>query len=381
MGLDYGGAREGVSLTQFALCTERINAQTAACVSMKGRVHRVAMNNGWHIGTHHIPTPWMLAPMSGISDRLYREIARRFGASATPTELISSKGLCYASARTLEYLDHDADLERPFWVQLFGGDPESMASAAQTAVENGADIIDINMGCPMRKVTRQGAGSALMTDPSRAAAIVRAIIDRTGVPVTAKIRTGWDQSQINFVEVAKHLEDAGVATIAMHARTRAQCYNGTANWAHITELVNATSIPIIGNGDVKTATDAKRMQKEPGCQGVFIGRGSLGNPWLFAALRDGAERITPSPNERWQVIDNHLREYLKMYPRRGVRAFRKHLLWYSNGLNNAAAFRGEVSRLTDPEAVINRSREYFAGAAVARGQPGAILDTLTAGAG
>ncbi|MEM7495621.1 MAG: tRNA dihydrouridine synthase DusB, partial [Myxococcota bacterium] len=241
------------------------------------------------IGPYGIDPPYILAPMAGVSQMPFRVLARSFGAGLAPTELISAKGLLHRNQRTLHYLIRDVARETPHCVQLFGGDPAVMAQAARACVDEGADIIDINMGCPVRKVTKTGAGSALLCDTTRAADVVAAI--RRAVPptaaVTAKLRAGWDADQINCVEMAQALQQTGCQAVALHARTRAQGYSGTADWDLIGRVKQAVRIPVIGNGDVATVADAHAMQARTGCDGVMIGRGALGNPWIFQQLKQG----------------------------------------------------------------------------------------------
>ncbi|MHB8875535.1 MAG: tRNA dihydrouridine synthase DusB, partial [Myxococcaceae bacterium] len=260
------------------------------------------------IGPYPMANPFILAPMAGVSEQPYRVIARRMGAAACPTELVSAQGLMRANARTAKYLRYDHATERPFWVQIFGGEPEVMGRAALMAKDFGAELIDLNMGCPVKKVTRSGAGSALLCDLPRAAAIVRAITETTRLPVTAKIRSGWDQANRNFVEVALALEEAGCAALAVHPRTRAQGYSGAADWSVIAEVKRRVKrMPIIGNGDVKTPADARRMLETTGCDFVMIGRGALGNPWLFRELNGGP---AASSAERCETVLEHFQEHL-----------------------------------------------------------------------
>ncbi len=328
-----------------------------------------------NIGHFTLVNPFILAPMAGVSEMPFRVISRQQGAAAAPTELVSAKGLLYGQARTERYMVHDVRHEQPFWVQIFGGEPESMADGAARAVDLGADIIDINMGCPVRKVTRNGAGSGLLCDPGRAAAIVAAIVARCpDTPVTAKIRAGWDQDSLNFLEVARALEDAGCRAIAMHARTRAQGYSGEADWRLIGELVSGITIPVIGNGDVKTAADALRMREETGCHGVMIGRAALGNPWIFRELAaawpspTAIPRRMPgaapgvTPQERWQMVQAHLAAHRDFVAddARAVRRFRAHLMWYSHGLAGATAFRRQVSGLDELGELLPVCARFFA---------------------
>src|SRR5262249_47760343 len=235
--------------------------------------------------------------------------------------------------------------ERPYSLQIFGGEPEVMALAAVIGKQWGAQIIDINMGCPVKKVTRSGAGSALLCDPPRAAKIVQLIRDATGLPVTAKIRSGGDATARNYLEVAGELENAGCAGLAVHPRTRAQGYSGSADWQVIADLKRCIRrMPIIGNGDVKGPCDALRVLETNGCGLVMIGRAALGNPWIFRQLAGGA---APSAEERCATVLAHFSEHLEFVGNEAaaVRAFRKHLAWYAHGLRCAAAFRAEINEL------------------------------------
>lgn len=297
--------------------------------------------------------------MAGVSEKPFRSLALQLGAGGAPTELVSAKGLMYGQTRTQKYLEHDA-CEHPFWVQIFGGDPESMAAGAEIAVSRGAYIIDINMGCPVRKVTKNGAGSALLSDPKRAAELVRAIAKRTNVPVTVKIRAGWDAHSLSFVDMAHALADAGCAALAMHARTRAQGYSGQADWSWIKQLVEASPIPVIGNGDVFTPADARRMLAQTGCAAVMIGRGALGNPWIFQQLTH-ADAAPPTPAQRWALVSQHLSAHLAFVgdPLRGIKRFRPHLMWYARGIVGASAFRAAVNTIEDEALLRQRCEDFF----------------------
>ncbi len=310
------------------------------------------------LGSHALANPWILAPMAGVSEMPFRVIARELGAALCPTELVSAAGLVHASARTRKYLRR-AECERPFVVQLFGGDPVQMAEAARLAREAGADALDVNMGCPVPKVTRNGAGSALLCDPARAAAIMRAV-GSAGLPVTAKIRAGWDRAHVNAVEVAQALEEAGACAVAIHPRTRAQGYTGRADWSLIARVKAALRVPLIGNGDVRCPADARRMMAETGCDAVMIGRAALGNPWIFRELAGGE---APSPEERRELVARHLRDQLAFVgdERHAVRQFRKQLLWYAHGLRGASSFRAAAVRLESAREVFGAIDAFFAG--------------------
>lgn len=320
-----------------------------------------------YIGKHSIQSPYFLAPMAGVSEMPFRVLAMEMGAGLATTELISAKGLFHRNRRTEQYLTYNKEKEVPYSLQLFGGEPDVMAHAAQKAVEAGAQIIDINMGCPVKKVTKTGAGSALLCDIVRAGDLVRqmrsAVAD--AVPITVKIRSGWDASTLNCVDMAKSLEDAGCAAIALHARTRAQGYSGKADWSLIKAVKDAVRMPVIGNGDVVTPQDAKRMQAETGCDAVMIGRGALGNPWIFSALRDGTSAVI-APADRIPVVLRHLREHIAFHTMldpagevRAIRSFRTHLVWYSRGIRNAGAFRETVMQLESLAAIEDAVDGFF----------------------
>jgi len=314
------------------------------------------------IGPYTLPNPYILAPMAGVSERPYRVIAFRMGAALCPTELVSSQGLMRANQRTLKYLRFDAQVERPYSLQIFGGEPEAMALAAVMGKEYGAQIIDINMGCPVKKVTKNGAGSALLCEPLRAGEIVRRIRAATGLPVTCKIRSGWDEKSRNYLQLAGTLFEAGCAALAIHPRTRAQGYSGKADWSVIADLKrHFPDRVIIGNGDVKTPSDAHRMLDSTGCDFVMIGRAALGNPWIFRELAGGDP---PTPEQRCQGVLEHFREHVAFVgdPLGAVRSFRRHMGWYAHGLRGSAAFRAEVMALDTPEAVEDAVRRFFSSA-------------------
>lgn len=316
------------------------------------------------IGPYTLPNPYLLAPMAGVSEMPYRVLAYRLGAALCPTELVSAQGLLHTNQRTLKYLRFDAEVERPYALQIFGGDPEAMARAAVIGQRYGAQIIDINMGCPVKKVTKNGAGSALLCDPPRAARLVRLIREATGLPVTCKIRSGWDDKSLNYLEVAGELFNAGCAALAIHPRTRAQGYSGRADWGVIADLKrHFPELPVIGNGDVKTPEDARRMLDSTGCDFVMIGRAALGNPWIFRELLGGP---APTPEERCALVLEHFRAHVAFVGDAlgAVRSFRRHLGWYAHGLRGASVFRGEVNRLDTPELVESSVRAFFSSAAV-----------------
>ena len=319
-----------------------------------------------HIGDIDIPHGLFLAPLAGVSDRTFRALARRFGAEYTTSEMVSAKALCYEQRcqRSLEVSPaRTAPLaavlreEAPMAVQLFGAEPDFMAEAARL-LESGdyrgatgeipPAAIDVNMGCPMPKIVGNGEGSALMRDPVLAASIVRAMTRAVRLPITVKIRAGWDRSSINAVEMAKRLEDAGASMICVHGRTREQMYAPSADWSVIRDVKAAVSIPVVGNGDLFSAADAKRMREETGCDGVMIARGAQGNPWIFAEILDDMEGRTPSlptARERLEVAMEHAARLVEEKGERtGIAESRKHVAWYLHGMRGAAAARGEVMR-------------------------------------
>jgi tRNA-dihydrouridine synthase B len=322
-------------------------------------------------GPYRLPHPYVLAPMAGVSEQPFRVLAFRMGAALCTTELVSAQGLLRANARTLRYVRHDEKVEHPYSLQVFGGDPAGMAQAAVIGKQWGAEAIDVNMGCPVKKVTRNGAGSALLCDPERAAAIVHAIHAATGLPVSAKIRSGWDAHHRNYLEMAERLEDAGCVALAVHPRTRAQGYAGAADWAVIADLVrHRRRMAVVGNGDVRTPADARRMLESTGCDLVMIGRGALGNPWIFRELLGGTG---PSSEERAEVVLGHLAAHVTFVgePLAAVRSFRKHLGWYSHGLRGAAAFRSAVNQLSELVDVERAAWRFFR---EAEGDAGADTD-------
>jgi tRNA-dihydrouridine synthase B len=324
------------------------------------------------IGSHHIENPYILAPMAGVSQMPFRRLALRMGAGLAPTELVSAKGLLYESARTKSYLTYDESVEKPFCVQLFGGEAEAMAVAAEKALAMGAQIIDINMGCPVKKVTKINAGSALLCDWQRAVAIVSAMLKSTNyqIPITAKIRSGWDTNNLNFLEVGKALEEAGISAIALHARTRAQGYSGKAAWDHIAQLKSHLAIPVIGNGDVISKKDAENMRNQTGCDAVMVGRAALGNPWIFKSLSEAREFVV-APQERWLTIKEHLEAHLDLNrlvseqekrpfcDLRAIHSFRSHLIWYSKGLFGGSHFRNKVMSSDSVIETIDLIDEFF----------------------
>ncbi|HPD88531.1 MAG TPA: tRNA dihydrouridine synthase DusB [Oscillospiraceae bacterium] len=305
------------------------------------------------LGSLDLPKTAALAPMAGVADRAMRELCREMGACWEVCEMTSSKGLTCGSRKTAELLEI-TEKERPAAVQIFGSDPAVMAEAAQMAMEFHPDAIDINFGCPAPKIAGNGGGSALMKDPELAGKIVRAVADAVPVPVTVKFRAGWDEEHKNAVEFAKICEANGAAALTVHGRTRMQMYAPPVDMEIIRQVVEAVSVPVVGNGDVDSPEAAKRMYEETGCALVMVGRGALGNPWIFrrieAYLRDGTLLPEPTPEERMDMLLRHSR-LLCTYKGEhiGMRETRKHAAWYIKGMAGAASFRRECGELSAPE--------------------------------
>jgi len=304
------------------------------------------------IGSVQLESPFLLAPLAGVSDSPFRQLAREQGAAAVYTEMVSADGLVRGSRATLDYIAFEP-MERPIGIQLFGSDPAVMADATRMLgdlpPERRPDMVDINMGCPVRKVVNRSAGAALLQDVTRAGAIVRAMRGATDLPVTAKIRLGWDGESRNVVEVARALEDAGASAVAIHARTRAEKFEGSAHWEMIAAAKRAVGVPVIGNGDVRTAGDALRMIDETGCDGVMLGRAAFGDPWVFARIRALAGRGVvlppPTPEERLRTGIRHLGLLVRSVGERiAAKEMRKHVAWYIKGLPHSARVREQVNQ-------------------------------------
>ena len=303
------------------------------------------------IGTVKIESKLALAPMAGVTDAAFRQICAELGAGYTVTELVSARALCYHDTKTAQLL-RPFPGEKPFAAQIFGSDVNCMAEAAQMAIEiSGADILDINMGCPVGKVVKNGDGSALMRDPEKAARIAEAVVRAVKVPVTAKMRRGWDKGSINAVELAKMLEEVGVSAVAVHGRTRMQMYGGEADWNTIRDVKQAVNIPVIANGDVFSPEAAVRILKFTGADMAMIGRGCFGNPWLFAqsaAALDGRDIPPLLPfADRWDTAVRQV-ELAAQYQNERVAMLqaRHHLCWYLKGVSHANYYKEKIVQLS-----------------------------------
>lgn len=307
------------------------------------------------IGSLALRGPLVMAPMAGVTDLPFRLIVREQGCHLACTEMISAVGLTRGSRRSYEYLE-TSERDHPLQVQIFGADPCTMAKAAAIASDMGADLIDINMGCPVKKVARTGAGAALLNNLPLIPYILSSVRKATSLPLTVKMRSGWKRDRICAVEVAHIAEEEGVDAVIVHPRTADQGYQGKADWTVIARVKAAVKIPVIGNGDIRTAPDGVLMRTNTGCDAVMIGRGALGYPWIFReidALFEGRHLpLPPTWEERYATIDRHLRLVVTRWgERQGIRIFRKHLLWYTWGLRGGAGLRRQLCRVTRPEEI------------------------------
>lgn len=312
---------------------------------------------------HLVQGKALLAPLAGITNLPFRLIAREFGCDLCFTEMISANGLVRQSDKTMEYLKTCAE-DQPLGVQLFGADPGILAKAAVIVAGQHPDLIDINMGCPVRKVIKTGAGAILMKDPVLAGRIIAAVVKAVSVPVTVKIRSGWSKGSMNAVEMSRIAEDSGAAAIIVHGRTADQGFSGHADWGVIAQVKNAVKIPVIGNGDIQQPFDACKMSAETGCDAVMVGRGALGNPWIFQGinqLRAGiVEDCRPSLLQKSNIIRKHWEIEANYCGRRTAnRSFRKHLLWYTKGLAGSGRFRETVGKMTDSDEMLVELDRYF----------------------
>lgn len=316
------------------------------------------------IGPYELKSPFLLAPMAGITDAPFRRLCRRFGAGMTTSEMTTADISLWNTEKSRRRLDLDMDAE-PRVVQIAGSDPQQFAIAAALCVARGAQIIDINMGCPARKVCNKLAGSALLQDTKLVSRILESVVSSVAVPVTLKIRTGWDKRHRNGVEIAQIAEASGISAIAVHGRTRACRFKGAAEYATIAQIKNRVSIPVIANGDIATPEKSLEVLRLSRADGLMIGRAAQGRPWIFRELNYFFETGSHAPsldkNEVRDIILDHLGDLYQFYGETtGVRVARKHLAWYCAGLYNAQQFRSQVVRVDSASEQIRLTREFFA---------------------
>lgn len=315
------------------------------------------------IGLHELRSCLFLAPMAGVTDRPFRQLCKRLGAGMAASEMVSSNSLLWGSEKTRRRADHSGE-DEPRTVQIAGADPALMAQAARYNRDRGAQIIDINMGCPAKKVCNVMAGSALLQDETLVARILRAVVSAVDIPVTLKIRTGWDRAHRNGVAIARVAEDSGIQALAVHGRTRADLFQGQAEYDTIAEIKATVNIPVIANGDIDSPEKAAAVLSRTGADGLMIGRAAQGNPWIFGQishfLATGGKLAPPPPAEVRDTLLKHLENLYAFYgSHTGVRVARKHISWYSKGLVGGAGFRQRVNQVESSAAQIAMVREFF----------------------
>lgn len=317
------------------------------------------------IGQYKLRNNLVVAPMAGVTDRPFRMLCKRLGAGYAVSEMVTSNSLLYGSAKTLRRANHEGEVE-PISVQIAGADPKMLADAARYNVDHGAQIIDINMGCPAKKICNVMAGSALLKDEPLVSQILKAVVAAVNVPVTLKIRTGWDKQNRNAVAVAKMAEDIGVQALAMHGRTRACAYMGEAEYDTIAEVKQAINIPLIANGDITTPEKAKYVLEYTGADGVMIGRAAQGRPWIFREiehyLATGEHMPPPEVSEIRSVMLGHIHDLYEFYgDLSGMRVARKHISWYTKGLKDSANFRHAMNQLQTIDDQLAAINDFFNG--------------------
>lgn len=313
------------------------------------------------IGNVELENNIFLAPMAGITDLPFRTVCKQFGPGLTYTEMVSSKALYYNDEKTKRLLKVN-EQDRPIAVQIFGSDIQSMEFAANY-VSDTADIIDINMGCPAPKVVKNGDGSKLLLDLEKAKRIMKVVVENSSVPVTVKIRKGWDKENIVAVQVAKIAEEVGISAITIHGRTRSEFYTGKADWDIIKEVKDSVKIPVIGNGDIVDEETAYQMFEKTGVDGIMIGRGSFGNPWIFRNIKHflitGEKLPSPTNSERLNIIKEHIDLAVEEKGEIAIKELRKHIAWYTKNLKNSSEFRNSINMIETKEQLIKTLNEYF----------------------